>query len=55
MWSVSSTYPTKKGVDMELDMVANLKVDKVADMVAAIEMDKVADMFKTKYIKPEMF
>ena len=40
---------------MELDMVANLKVDKVADMVAAIEMDKVADMFKTKYIKPEMF
>ena len=40
---------------MEMDMVANLKVDKVADMVAAIEMDKVADMFKTKYIKPEMF
>ena len=40
---------------MELDMVANLKVDKVADMVAAIEMDKVADMFKTKHIKPEMF
>ena len=32
---------------MELDMVADMEVDKVVDMVA--------DMFKTKCIKPEMF
>ena len=30
---------------MELDMMADMEVDKVADMVD--------DMFKTKYIKPE--
>ena len=44
---------------MELDMVADMKVDKVAnkvaDMVDDLEVDKVADMFKTKCIKPEMF
>ena len=40
-----------KLVDMELDTVANMEVDKVADKVADME----ADMFKTKCIKPEMF
>ena len=38
-------------VDMELDTVANMEVDKVADKVADME----ADMFKTNRIKPEMF
>ena len=37
----------KKMVNMELDMVANMEVDKTAD--------KVADVFKTKCITPEMF
>ena len=44
---------------MELDMVADMDVDKVDDMVvhmvADMEVDKVADMFKTMCIKPEMF
>ena len=38
---------------MELDMVADMEVDKVADIVADMEADKVvnmaADIFKTKY------
>ena len=49
-------FPTQKKwkvADMELDMVANMEVDKVADMVADMEADKVVDMaadiFKTKY------
>ena len=49
----------KKNANMELDTVADMKVDKVAnkvaDMVDDLEVDKVADMFKTKCIKPEMF
>ena len=29
---------------MEVDMVADMEVDKVADIVADMEVDKVADM-----------
>ena len=36
-----------KMVHIELDMVADMEVDKVADMAA--------EMFKTKCMKPEMF
>ena len=39
---------------MELDMVANVEVEKVADKVADMEVDKVADMFKTNSKKPEI-
>ena len=44
---------TKKMANMELELVADMEVNKVADMVADMEVDKVADMFKTKGIKPD--
>ena len=54
----------KKLANIELDMVVDIKVDKLADVVAHMEVDKVSDMAadkqslkcsKTKCIGPKLF